>query len=303
MFVSIVIPNFCHSEYLDQRIQSVLNQTFQNFEVIILDDCSSDGGRSHEIIEKYRNHPKVTKIVYNETNGGSAFKQWQKGIKLAQGDLIWIAESDDFCEPTLLDALVFEFDKDPECVLAFVDSLHVDTSGIPLEHKKQDCIVEHLSGLVFIQKYLCIGNTVENASSALFRRDVALNVDTQYVNYKGAGDQLFWIEIAEQGNVAFNHAMLNCFRQHRSNTTKRLYADGTTFRELLSIYRYICEKGYIPSVRQRLKVKHYFIHWIYDDVKDSKVRTALINCWDPFYVMRVYDILVGIRDLMFGSKQ
>ena len=96
-FVSVVIPNFNHALYLKQRIESVLNQTFQNFELIILDDCSTDN--SKEVIERYKNHPKISKIVYNEENSGSVFRQWIKGIKLSTGKYIWIAESDDDSGP------------------------------------------------------------------------------------------------------------------------------------------------------------------------------------------------------------
>ena len=99
--VSVIIPNYCHAQYLDQRIQSVLEQTYQNFEVIILDDKSTDN--SLEVIDKYRSHPKVAKVIINEVNSGSPFKQWERGINEASGDIIWIAESDDYCTPDFLE--------------------------------------------------------------------------------------------------------------------------------------------------------------------------------------------------------
>lgn len=76
--VSVIVPNYCHAPYLEQRIESILQQTFQDFELILLDDCSTDGSR--EILERYRNHPKVSGIFYNERNSGSPFKQWKKGL-------------------------------------------------------------------------------------------------------------------------------------------------------------------------------------------------------------------------------
>jgi glycosyltransferase involved in cell wall biosynthesis len=91
--VSVIIPNYNHAAYLNERIDSVLNQTFRDFEVILLDDCSTDNSR--EIIESYRGHEKISQIEYNEVNSGSTFIQWKKGLDLAQGDWIWIAESDD----------------------------------------------------------------------------------------------------------------------------------------------------------------------------------------------------------------
>jgi len=102
--VSVIIPNFNHAAYLKQRIDSVLNQTYQNFELIILDDCSTDN--SKEIIEQYRNDTRVSNIVYNTENSGSTFKQWDKGINLSSGDYIWIAESDDWCELNFLQTIM-----------------------------------------------------------------------------------------------------------------------------------------------------------------------------------------------------
>jgi len=117
--VSVIIPNYNHSKFLRKRINSVLDQTFQKFEVIILDDCSSDN--SKEIIEEYRFNNKISHIVYNDINSGSTFKQWEKGIQLAIGDLIWIAESDDWCEPNFLSILVNAFSK---MIVLLLDTLN-----------------------------------------------------------------------------------------------------------------------------------------------------------------------------------
>ena len=99
-FVSVIIPNYNHAQYLEQRLDSVFGQTYPNYEVIFLDDCSKDN--SLEVINRYKNNPHLSQIVVNETNYGNTFKQWDKGINLAKGEIIWIAESDDYCELTML---------------------------------------------------------------------------------------------------------------------------------------------------------------------------------------------------------
>lgn len=82
--VSVIVPNYCHAPYLEQRIESILQQTFQDFELILLDDCSTDGSR--EILERYRNHPKVSGIFYNERNSGSPSNS-EKGVVESHGRL------------------------------------------------------------------------------------------------------------------------------------------------------------------------------------------------------------------------
>src|SRR5438034_11203510 len=86
--VSVIIPNYNHARYLRKRIESVLTQTYQDFEVILLDDCSTDESRS--IIGEYRIDPRV-RIELNEQNSGNTFKQWNKGVGLARGTYVWIA--------------------------------------------------------------------------------------------------------------------------------------------------------------------------------------------------------------------
>lgn len=97
--VSVIIPNYNHAQYLEERIQSVLSQTYTDFELIVLDDCSSDN--SVEIIRNmsFAGKRDNVRFYFNETNSGNTYMQWKKGISLAKGDYIWIAESDDFSPP------------------------------------------------------------------------------------------------------------------------------------------------------------------------------------------------------------
>src|SRR5215467_13719414 len=90
--VSVIVPNYNHARYLRRRVDSILAQTYQDFELILLDDCSTDESRS--IISEYAKDPRI-RIELNEVNSGSTFKQWNKGARMARGSYIWIAESDD----------------------------------------------------------------------------------------------------------------------------------------------------------------------------------------------------------------
>lgn len=284
-FVSVIIPNYCHARFLDKRISSVLNQTYPNFEVIILDDKSSDN--SSDIIEQYRNHPKVSSIIYNSQNSGSTFIQWNKGFNLAKGELIWLAESDDFCEPTFLENLVKEFINDKECVLAFCKSIRVDENDKYLDKIDNIPANLHINGLQFIKKYLIYYNIIANASSALFKKDIALAVDKQYMTYKGAGDRLFWIEVSEKGNVAMVNSFLNYNRKHTSNVTKQRYSDGTNDIENKRIFDYVLTHFRLNK-KERRSVESFYMFNIYRrPMENESTRKKVIEFWNVSFSIKL----------------
>src|ERR1700722_12237889 len=124
--VSVIVPNYNHARFLQKRIESVLRQTFQDFDLILLDDSSTDDSRS--ILSSYARDPRVT-IEFNEANSGSTFRQWNKGVRLARGKYVWIAESDDYADERLLERLVAVLDAEPEVVFVNCRSWRVDADG------------------------------------------------------------------------------------------------------------------------------------------------------------------------------
>ena len=253
--VSVIIPNYNHSKYLEERIQSVLNQTFQDFELILLDDCSPDNGASKVVFEKFRSNEHVSQIVYNEQNSGSTFKQWHKGFELAKGELIWIAESDDSCRDTLLESLVAEFKRNDRCVLAWCYSQMINQNGekygkiIPDSNK-----ITRLNGADFVRRYMTVRNVVDNASAALFKKSVAQGLDKTYMEYTGAGDSLFWILLSPEGDVSIIHNPLNLYRRHGGVVTSNKFKDGTNYREENRTLKYMLDHNFISRLRVRLVV-------------------------------------------------
>lgn len=286
-FVSVIIPNYNHAKYLDERIQSVLNQTYQNFEVIILDDKSTDN--SLEVINKYKDNPHISYIVVNEENCGSPFKQWHKGFELARGDLIWIAESDDKCEKELLETLIDFFERESKCVLAYTNSiLFKDADGTFLNSPvTKDS--ELLDGRDFIANRMDAGTAIANASSALFKKDVAMIIDRQYMEFRGAGDRLFWIEIAEHGYVGIDYHQLNYFRIHEKNSTHKNYREGINQKEDFKILNYIYSRKYISKDHYKRNKREYARFRIFTGMLDSKYRKEVcdyckISIWDIIYI-------------------
>lgn len=253
--VSVIIPNYNHAQYLSQRIESVLNQTYPNFEVIIFDDNSTDN--SKEIIERYRSLPLIKHIVYNTINSGSTFKQWHKGFNIAKGELIWIAESDDYCDCDMLEILVHQFIIHKTLSIAYCSSQFVNEKGekIPPICKTTETL-HFYKGIDFIKYKMLYGNAIWNASSAIFRKNKAIQIESSYVNYKAAGDRLFWIKLAENGDVVHIKSPKNYFRQHYNKVSPKRLLDGTTSTENYNIFKYLSKKGYI-SIMNSFYIRRY----------------------------------------------
>ena len=242
--VSVIVPNYNYASYLEQRMESILSQTYEDYEIIILDDKSTDN--SVEIINKYRENPKVSRIILNENNSGSPFIQWERGINASSGEIIWIAESDDTCTSSFLETLVKIYDEN-KSVLAFCRSMLVNEHGDKIRDNHQMRAADNdicLDGKRFINEYLCYSNEVQNASCAIFSKQVALEIDKDYMSFKGAGDWLFWLKIAEKGNVSFSNSICNYYRLH-NNTTSKVVRSGLEFREMKTIYEWLYNNHYI----------------------------------------------------------
>lgn len=236
--VSVIVPNYNHAPYLRQRIESILAQTYQDFELILLDDGSTDGSRN--ILDSYRNDPHVTHHIYNETNSGSAFRQWDKGIALAKGGWVWVAESDDYAEPTFLERMIEEVAKAPHCVLAYAATWWVDEKGNKLWNTRHSDQVNLYPGHDFIRRKLAINNSIANVSECIFRREAYRPDEShRYEHMRLCGDWFFYVLLAEQGNVVEVEEPLNYYRQHRNNISSDAERRGLTFLEGADVLDYI----------------------------------------------------------------
>ncbi len=285
--VSVIIPNYNHAQFLDERIQTVLNQTYPNFELIILDDKSTDC--SLEVINKYKDDPHVSKIVVNEENSGSTFKQWHKGFELAKGDIVWIAESDDSCDTKLLEVLVQGY-LESDAVLAFCKSCKYDVDGNRCCFFPHDKLVKSFSmtGHDFIKEHMIQRNIVANASSAIFNRQAALSVDRKYMSMQGEGDWLFWIELMQLGNVFFCKEELNYFRLHQINTTKLLNYCGISQTEHKIVFDYLVKYGYIEHSSIWKEKVICLSRYIGTRYESRAIRRKVLNMWDKNRLGRLY---------------
>jgi glycosyltransferase involved in cell wall biosynthesis len=223
----VIVPNYRHAPFLEERLRTVFDQTIRPHEIIFLDDCSPDD--SVAVARRLApESPAPMQIVVNEENSGSTFKQWMKGIALATGDLIWLAESDDSCDPRFLERLLPEF-RDPGVALAYSQSALIGPKGELwaadfLAHTDDidpdrwrarytaDAADEAEVGLS--QK-----NTIPNASAAVFRKPTTMDFAEELAGMRFAGDWLFYAMLLRGGKIAFFPESLNSYRRHEATVS------------------------------------------------------------------------------------
>lgn len=270
--VTAIIPNYNHAAYLKQRIDSVVDQTFDDFEVIILDDCSTDN--SAEIIEQYRGHQKVKRIIYNEVNSGSPFKQWKKGIELTESDYIWIAESDDIAALDFLQNLTPLLNGNNQCAFAFCDSTTDFDSFI--SQKPQPKTENKLyTGKDFIHQHNIEAQFV-NASCVVFRKDkINQQVLSDFVDFRSSGDWLFWTSLALKGNVTRHQQTLNFYRRHATSVSDIAYKTGKYLPESFRLMQYFkTNLGVYPSGPQ---IKKWASAWARNTLQSTAKTQSLVK--------------------------
>lgn len=242
--VSIVLPNYNYAQYLDERIQSLLNQTYRDFELIILDDASQDN--SIEVIEKYRNDPRV-KTKYFSENSGLPYQRWNDGADMAQGEYLLIAGADDSCHPTLVEKLVEKLDNYPQVGLAYSQSWEMNSQGkrwrsmknwtdeLDKERWAEDFVQPGINEL----KYLFFKTTIPNASAVLMRRNIFLEAGKFDTQMRLAADWILWVKILMISDIAFVAEPLNYFRTHASTVTSLATKSGILVEENYQVQKYM----------------------------------------------------------------
>ena len=234
----------------------MLRQTYQDFEVILLDDCSTDESRS--ILSKYADDPRV-KIEFNAVNSGSTFKQWNKGVRLARGEYIWIAESDDYAADRLLERLVSLLDAEPNSVFAYCRSWRILADGqidgsydvrLDPQRWRADFWAD---GREECQNYLVRGNTITNTSAVLFRREVYVRVGGADESMVLCGDWKLWVAMALTGRIAYLGEPLNYYRLHGANVRTKCQQLGVGPVEYLELIHWILQRV-TPSDAVRRKL-------------------------------------------------
>lgn len=266
--VSIIVPNYNHAAYLDRRIGSVLNQTYRDTEVLLLDDASTDNSR--EIITRYESDPRV-RVILNETNSGSVFEQWNRGMHEAQGEFIWIAESDDCADIRLVETLVGKLDEHPSAGIACCQTWLIDEEDNKLRVSEED--PRRLGGDRWKQdffngghdeclQYLLFACTIINAGSALFRRSIAEQVGCADNNWRVSGDWVFYLKLMMVSDVVYVAKPYNYLRLHPGSVSNVSRKNGNMVEEAYRVMLWAMSRIDIDSKTMEDLRKFRFYGWI-----------------------------------------
>ncbi len=256
--VSIIIPNYNHEPFLQKRIETILVQTYQNFEIILLDDASSD--KSVTILNRYKNHPQVAHFVINKKNSGSPFIQWGRGINLAKGDLIWIAESDDFSDLFFLEKSIALFNQDKKLSLVFCNSnlqnLFLKSDKISNSTTKTGVYENTNNKFLYNWFFHNSEFRILNASSCVFKKNVIDNSFLELIkNHRYSGDKLFWASILLK-NPKFGYISeplnFHTFHENTTRSKSTITINNIRNNEMLEIYEFC---GFLKSKTKDLNQK------------------------------------------------
>lgn len=188
MLVSIITPNYNCEKFISQTIDSVLLQTYTEWEMIIVDDCSSD--KSYEIALDYAEKDSRIKVLKNEVNSGAAISR-NNALDVAKGDYIAFLDSDDLWEPEKLEKQL-KFMLENNCDFSFTKYSLIDDNN---QHMgKTAKVIEKLT----YWKYL--HHCFTGCLTVMYRRDIA--ADIRSFNIKNNNDYGLFLQIVKKSKNA-----------------------------------------------------------------------------------------------------
>ena len=228
--VSVIIPSYNSAAFMDEAIQSVLNQTFENFELIIVDDCSPDDTDS--VVQKYLGDKRIS--YYKNASNLGLSGNWNKALKYAKGDYVKFLCSDDKFHPQLLEKFVVIMDQYPEVSLVSSYREEFGLAGVknepPFAHlqKGQKIIVESLKERNWIGEPTCVMFRKENLKFGEF--------NPQYIYYI---DWDMWLRQLSIGDCYIIPEILSYFRVHEKQVSKMVMKTFLNYFEVFKFYKNI----------------------------------------------------------------
>lgn len=281
--VSVIVASYNYERYLNKRITSLINQSYKNVEILIIDDNSSDNSKN--ILKQWKNHPKI-KIIINKVNEGWV-KVSNKGLKLSSGEFVMFANCDDYCDEFLIEDLVKKLFDFKSAGLAFCKSFLVDDNdeilGIDYENREREfknfCSKSCLIPKFLASKFLMHSCIMPNLSSILFRKKCFNEVGFFSENYVACSDWVIFFKIAKSYDFYFENKPLNFFRQHKKTIRNGMSQKETLDEFFKLLFSQLSDNYFLGNERKNFRV-HIIYLWI----------TYLINLRGSTFIFFFYHL-------------
>lgn len=284
-----MVASYNHADFLVKRMESLITQTYQDLEVLVIEDCSTDN--SIDVLRGYQRHSKVN-LVVREKNGGWVTVSNQ-GVEMATGEFVIFANCDDDCDPRLIQRLVAAMEASPTAGMAFCrsalvdehDNLLGDDFTVRESSFRARCSADTLLSGAEMSRFLLHSCVIPNLSAALIRKECFAIVGNLSSSYRVCCDWELFFRIAARYDVAYIAEPLNRFRQHAAtirSVTKERVVYEEYFRLLLGQI-HLLDLTWIERCRFRLHVMYL---WSVHLLTPSK------GGWSnfPYHFERVLDL-------------
>lgn len=224
--ISIITPNFNCERFIAQTIESVIMQTYSNWEMIIVDDCSTD--KSYEIALEYAKKDERIKVIRNESNSGAAISR-NNALNMAGGEYIAFLDSDDLWEENKLEKQI-SFMQKYNCDFCFCRYDLIDEENSPLG--KTARVLEKLS------YYKLLHHDFIGCLTAIYRRDFA--GDIRSFNIKNNNDYGLFLQVVKRAKNAMGmKEVLAHYRIRESGISRKKFKKVKPYFELMRKYLHI----------------------------------------------------------------
>ena len=223
--ITIITPTYNHEKYIAECIESVLNQTYENWEMIIIDDCSND--KTYEIAKKYAEKDKRIKLIRHSENYGALNldKTYNEALSIANGEWIAILEGDDVWPHYKLEKQITTLKDLPDNVILLhgnVGYIHEDIGKVTLQSMRVSLIEKPPSGVPYNAfKFLIYGFNPVYSQTTLIKKSALIKIGGFVQDPKEIMlvDFPTWLRLSKIGNFYYENCVLGFWRRHCKSIT------------------------------------------------------------------------------------
>ena len=262
--VSIIVPSYNSAQYLPEALESALCQTYQDYEIIVIDDGSTD--QTKDIVQGFAaDHPEKIRYIYQENKGLAVARN--TAIKHARGKFLALLDSDDKWLPERLEYTVKAIESDDAVGLAYCDITYVDEAGTPLGSPERDS--RYLSGNIF--EYIFLRKVHIVSPSVIFRKSCCDQVGGFDENLArlGCEDRDLWLRISQQYKAVYVDKVLALYRVRKTSMSRKR-------EKMMRARLYVIDK-YCPAGGNGRNLRRKALAKIYHDLGDEYLLERKFN--------------------------